>query len=163
MKEGSEAYKELQKIVFDTRLTTDLRYLTEFSHTGSLEVFHSLLNKYCPKSLHFDYEGMVARCQLAAIDHNHGVDLPQATTKANKLRWKSVFPKHNSQWVKKIIKHKKTKNYIESMKDEVIRCANEDIEPTRIEKPDLPKNIAHIPKPPSSEILHVSRFHPKQT
>ena len=43
----------------------DLKHLTKFYHTGVLEVYHLLLNKWVPKSTHFLYPGMVARTQLA--------------------------------------------------------------------------------------------------
>ncbi len=39
--------------------------MSQFHHTGELEVYHSLLLKYVPKHLHFSYKGMVARTQLA--------------------------------------------------------------------------------------------------
>ena len=44
--------------------------LTSFQHTGALEVFHSLLLKYCPKRQHFSYIGMQARIEFAILDHN---------------------------------------------------------------------------------------------
>lgn len=47
---------------------------------GELEVFHSVLLKYCPKNLHFHYASMAARTQLAILDHNENVHRPQATT-----------------------------------------------------------------------------------
>ena len=55
--------------------------LTGFHHTGALEVFHSLLLKYCPKRQHFSYIGMQARIELAILDHNYNTDRKQATTK----------------------------------------------------------------------------------
>ena len=56
-------------------------FITGFSHTGSLEVYHSLLNKWVPKSNHFSYEGMIVQSQLAATDLNLGTDPEQKTTK----------------------------------------------------------------------------------
>lgn len=49
--------------------------------TGSLEVFHSGLLKYAQKRLHFSYDSMRARTELAVMDHNENVNRPQATTK----------------------------------------------------------------------------------
>ena len=69
----SPAYNALKSVVLDTRLLNDIPQLTQFKHTGNLEVFHSLLGKYCPERLHFSYEGMYARTQLAVLDHNSGV------------------------------------------------------------------------------------------
>ena len=43
----------LQNIILDKTLLSDLKYLTNFSHTGSLEVYYSSYNKWLPKSTHF--------------------------------------------------------------------------------------------------------------
>ena len=67
---SSPAHEALKEVVLDTKLLQDLNSLTQFCHTGNLEVYHSLLTKYCPKWQHFSYSGMVARTQLAVIDHN---------------------------------------------------------------------------------------------
>ena len=61
LKESSFAYAALKKIVLGKRLLNDLKYLTDLNHTGTLEVYHSLYNKYSPKRLHFSYQSMIAR------------------------------------------------------------------------------------------------------
>jgi hypothetical protein len=92
----SPAYLALEKIVSSKALINDLKHLTAFNHTGNLEVYHSLYNKYCPKRLHFSYTGMIARSQLAVLDFNSGVGLVQAETKDGKPRFKLLFTKvHN--------------------------------------------------------------------
>jgi len=58
--------------------------LTGFHHTGALEVFHSLLLKYCPKRQHFSYVGMQGHIELAILDHNYNTNRKQATTKEGK-------------------------------------------------------------------------------
>ena len=55
--------------------------LTKFSLTGILELCHSVLNKWAPKSTHFSYKVTVAWSKLAAIDFNQGETLEQAKTK----------------------------------------------------------------------------------
>ena len=45
----SNAFKAQQSIVLDKHVLGDLKYLTKFSHTGILEVFHALCNKVDPK------------------------------------------------------------------------------------------------------------------
>ena len=52
-------------MVLNKKFLKDIEILTEFHHTGELEVYHSLLLKYVPKHLHFSYKGMVARTQFA--------------------------------------------------------------------------------------------------
>ena len=51
-------------------LEKDIRQLSEFCHTGSLEVYHSLMLKYVPKRQEFDSDQMWTRTALAAMDHN---------------------------------------------------------------------------------------------
>ena len=64
LKESSYAYAALQRVISDKNLISDLKYLTKFSHTGTLEVYHSLYNKYSPKRPHFSFDGMVALAQF---------------------------------------------------------------------------------------------------
>ena len=87
----SDAFVALQKIVLNTRLLKDLEHLTKFSHTGILEVYHSVMNKWVPKSTHFSFDGMVSRCKLAAIDFNSGQHLQQAKTKKEKAKREDMW------------------------------------------------------------------------
>ena len=112
LKAGSPSHKVLQEIVFNKRFLNDLHKLTEFHHTGQLEVYHSVMLKYVPKRQHFPYKGMVARTQLAAMDHNFNLDRPHAETtnkdgQAGQTRYKVVFPKGRKEWVAKPIRKKK--------------------------------------------------------
>ena len=79
---GSVAHNALHKVVLQDTLLQDMKKLTGFHHTGSLEVFHSLLLKHCPKRQHFSNVGMQARIELAISDHNYNTQHKQATTKA---------------------------------------------------------------------------------
>ncbi|KAL7381559.1 hypothetical protein ABVT39_007691, partial [Epinephelus coioides] len=54
--------------------------MTHFKHTGSVEVYHNVMLKYLPKRLHFGYDTMVARTQLAILDNNYNVGREQAVT-----------------------------------------------------------------------------------
>ena len=64
-------HRTLTNVVKDKTLLKDIKKLTGFHHTGSLEVFHSLLLKYCPKQQYFNYVGMQARIELTILDHNY--------------------------------------------------------------------------------------------
>ena len=77
LKFGTAAHVALEEVVFNKKLLKDLKFVTEFHHTGNLEVYHSMMHKYCPKRQHFSHEGMVARTQLAALDHNHNCSRKQ--------------------------------------------------------------------------------------
>ena len=110
LKESSFAYAALKKNVLDKRLRNDLKYLTDFNHTGTLEVDHSLYNKYSPKRLHFSYPGMIARAQLVVLGFNSGAGLAHRKNKQGDLQYKHQFSKITQSWVvKKYTKGKKRK------------------------------------------------------
>ena len=81
LRSGSLVHTTLKNVVCNKNLLRDIKILTGFQHTGALEVFHSLLLKYCPKRQHFSYIGMQARIELAILDHNYNTNRKQATTK----------------------------------------------------------------------------------
>ena len=101
MKEGPTAYRALEKVVRDKMLIRDLKYRVGFHHTGNLEAYHALYNKYCPKRLHFSYNGIIARSQLAILDHNSGAGSTHAKTKDGSLRYKQQYTKISESWVVK--------------------------------------------------------------
>ena len=74
LKEGTPAYFALKSVVRDTTLLNDLKHLTKFNHTGQFEVYYTLHNKYCLKQLHFSWNDMAARTELAILDHNSGTE-----------------------------------------------------------------------------------------
>ena len=67
LQKGSKAHNALKEVVLDKRLVKDICQLSEFCHTGSLEVYHSLMTKYVPKRQEFDFDQMLARTALAVI------------------------------------------------------------------------------------------------
>ncbi|XP_046855113.1 uncharacterized protein LOC124448146, partial [Xenia sp. Carnegie-2017] len=107
----SQAYIAAEKVICDKRLLKDLRKLSEFCHTGELEVYHSFLLKYCPKQEHFSFPGMLARTQLAALDHNNNINHDKAVIKSGtnkgQDRYKMIFAKTQKQWAVKAMKEKK--------------------------------------------------------
>ena len=88
-----ESFKALQDIVFSNSILKDLSYLTKFSHTGTLEVDHSLYNRWLPKNI---------------LDINSGSNLNQATTKEGKKRYNTSVTKTTATWLVKSIKEKKS-------------------------------------------------------
>ena len=78
LKKGSPALVVLEVVVANQKLLKDLAKLTEFHHTCQLESYHSLMTKHRPKRVHFSYNGMVARTQLAIVDHNTNTTRSQA-------------------------------------------------------------------------------------
>ena len=154
---GSPAYNALEKIVTDKNLIKDLKHLVDFRHTGNLEVYHALYNKYCPKRLHFSYNGMIARSQLAILDHNSGANLLQARTKDGLLRYKQQFSKITVNWVVKKISSKKDRSYVTEIVKEVEFLA-ESKEQVQLPNTDrIPGNIAPIPKPLKADAIKNMR------
>ena len=91
LKAGSPSHVALEEVVTNKKLLNDLEKRTEFHHTGELEQYHSVLLKYAPKREHFSYNGMVARTQLAMLDHNSNVHRKQAVIqKGEKKRGKTL-------------------------------------------------------------------------
>ncbi|KAM4567181.1 uncharacterized protein PAE49_010598 [Odontesthes bonariensis] len=114
---NSPAFLGLQTVVMDKDLLRDLKQMTLFKLTGSLEVYHSAMLKYAEKRVHYGYDGMRARTQLAIMDHNSNVDRPQATTKKGEPRHRFVFPKQSDRWIAKPI-NKKTQ---EAFRDDLMQ------------------------------------------
>ena len=116
---GLCAYIALEKVVTDKNLLKDSHYLSDFSHTGNLEVYHSLCNKFCPKQLCFSMHGMISRTMIAALDHNCSVNLSHATTSDGTLRYKQIFSKISGGWRIKKIKCAKEKHYVQDLLEEL--------------------------------------------
>ena len=55
----------------------DLEMMGQFTHTGDIENFNSLTNKYCPKMYAYSHASMFVRTALAALDHNENTDREQ--------------------------------------------------------------------------------------
>ena len=156
IKPDSEAFLVLQKIVFDKTLLGDMKHLTNFSHTGMLEVYHSLYNKWIPKSTHFSFRGMVARSQLAAIDFNLETDLKQATTGTGDKRYRVTSSKMTKAWSAKPIKEEKDRCFLENGSS----CCEHSRHLAPPDIPDLPDYIADSTKPSKELVVkrHLSRF-----
>ena len=156
LKEGSPAFIALERVVMNKTLLGDLKYLASFNHTGNLEVFHSLYNKYCPKRLHFGLHGMIARSQLAILDFNAGANVGQAQTKDGRLRYKQSYSKVTQNWVVKKIAAGKSRNYIQDLFEHTID-RNTEFENNLPQIGDISKNIAPVEKPDKEEAVQSMR------
>ena len=112
---GSPAHNALKTLVMDKRLLNLLPYFTEFKHTGNLEVYHSLLLKYCPKRLRFSHNVMIARTQLAVMHFNSIINAEQVFTKDNVPRYKLQYSKISQSYVVKAIKQAPEKEYLQDL------------------------------------------------
>ena len=157
---GSPAHIALEEVVTNNKLLKDICKLTEFHHTGQLESYHSLMTKYVPKREHFCYNGMVARTQLAILDHNNNVNRSQAEVKqgANKgeKRFKLVCSKQRKNWVAKEIKTPKSTAYVEGLMEHVMQC-KKGKKLKKYKPPKQAKCIAPTPKPSKQEVINDKR------
>ena len=132
-------------------------------YTGDLEVYHSVLLKYCEKQSHFFHNRMVARTALAALDKNHNIGRQHARTQTGEIRYKVAYPKGRKDWVAKPITEDKLYHYIAEMGTRVValQCSYTS-EPSnhKFTSSQIPANIAPVPCPPKQEVItkHRSRF-----
>ena len=154
----SPAHNALKEIVFSKALLKDVRQLNQFCHTGNLEVYHSLMTKYCPKRQEFDTVQMLARTTLAVLDHNHNTGRKQKTTADGDLRYKLVFTKASAKWVAKPIYENKTYEHVWHLMNGVVEQQERHLL-APVESSHL-QNIAPVPASPKQEMIskHLSRF-----
>ncbi|KAL2076360.1 hypothetical protein ACEWY4_028061 [Coilia grayii] len=164
LQQDSSAFRALKDLVLDQTLLRDLRQMALFKHTGSLEVFHNVMLKYAPKTLHFTYDSMRARTQLAVMDHNMNVGRTQKTTQEGNPRYKYNFSKASQQWVAKPVYETTSQDFLKDLMDDVLKMTEtQRLEPWPRPPPRhrrLPQNIAPGPRPEVSELLaqRHSRF-----
>ncbi|XP_070550648.1 uncharacterized protein [Ptychodera flava] len=166
MKMGSAPHKALMSIVTDKRILKDIKHLSEFCHTGSLEVYHSMMTKYVPKRQEFDYEQMLARTQLAALDHNANVGRAHRRNKNGDLQWRPVCPKATNTWIVKKVYEEKSYEWakqliVSTLLQKIGHDKSVPVASTRTHHVNsLPKNIAPVPAPPKEDLLqrYQSRF-----
>ena len=103
----SDEFEALQSSVLCKNTLKDLAHLTQFCHTGVLEVFHALYTKWVSKQQHFSYLGMLTRIQLVVKDFNEGISLEQPTTGQGDKRFNVIFSKVTKQWSAKPIKERR--------------------------------------------------------
>ena len=158
LKKDSKAHNALKEVVLDKRLRKDIRHLSEFCHTGNLEVYHSLLTKYAPKRQEFDFDQMHCRTTIAVIDHNMGLNRGHKLDKDGRLLYKQVYSKVTSNWTPKAVYNPKNYLWVPMlMKMCIFQKATMTLPPVQVKERG---NIAPIPAPPKSEMIEklMSRF-----
>ena len=112
MKSFFESFCCIEKFKLDKALLSDLRYLTKFLHTGSLEVYHSSYNKRLPRSTHFSYQGMIACSQLAAIEFKLCSELSQAEIKTGEKRFNVAYSKATDNCLANLLRKTKIGQFL---------------------------------------------------
>ncbi|XP_044148674.1 uncharacterized protein LOC122937710 [Bufo gargarizans] len=75
---GGKAHNSLKTLVLNKKLQQDLRHVSNFCSSAELEGYHGAMSKYQPKRDPFFVEDLVARTQLAVLDHNNNFRRVQA-------------------------------------------------------------------------------------
>ena len=161
LKPGTQAHLALEEVVLNTKLLKDLAKLTDFCHTVKLQVYHSMMLKYCSKREHHSHRGMVARTQLAALDNNANTGRSQALVQsgehAGEARYKLCFPKANKRWVVKPISEPKSYSFLTGLLSEVIKRVEQGGAVAQPVSVQLPKNIASKPAPAKADAIQQDR------
>ena len=101
---------------------------------------------------------MLARSQLAIMDFNEGSNLEQATTEKCEKRYNVQFSKITKSWSSKSMGKEKDKSYWHRTVKETADCVQKKERPEKPIVPDLPKNIASIPKPDKTAVIENQRL-----
>ena len=149
----SPSFLALKNVVENKKILADIKHLSKFCHTGNLEVFHSVFDKYFPKRLHFTLEGMIARTQLAVLDYNCGSNNTQATTKDGERRYKHIFSKVTQNWVVKKISETKDREYIHELLSSTLEASPDTTGDKLPRIGSILPNIAPVEKPDKEEAI----------
>ncbi|XP_056384449.1 uncharacterized protein LOC130277739 isoform X2 [Hyla sarda] len=133
LEKGSAAHEQLKNIVENTSLLKDLKQLSFHCHTGELEIYHKTCLKYHPKSLHFFKDSMVARTQLAALDHNRNVHTVKTLVKTassgyalGSMTQRLEISKSQKSWIMKALYKPTCQNFIFDIMNDVIALVKEE-------------------------------------
>ena len=160
LKPNGRAHLALKNVVLNNTLLRDIPKLSSFCHTGMLEVFHSLLTKYCPKRQHFSLMGMCVCTELAILDHNYNIEREQATTSEDILQYKLEFSKATKRWVAKPVKETKSYAHLHDMLELLVDLTFQEQQDLDTSELNLPSNIAKVPRPNKQDVINqqMSRF-----
>ncbi|XP_077323172.1 uncharacterized protein LOC143956885 isoform X1 [Lithobates pipiens] len=166
--QGSAAHQRLKDVVLDPRILKDLGHLSNFCHAGNFEVFHSRVLKYRPKHHHFEIDGMVARTQLAALEHNRNVGREQAVRRPKSRgapiqtpNYRYIYSKAKKDWTVAKMYDGTDQEFIIDILADLISLAAGDLKVDWIPRRSYdPENIAHFPCPEKPDMLqrYLSRF-----
>ncbi|XP_075715685.1 uncharacterized protein LOC142750570 [Rhinoderma darwinii] len=129
---GGSAHNTLKTIVLNKKLQQDLRHVSTFCNSSALEVYHGATSKYRPKQDPFFVEDLVARTQLAILDHNNNVKHVQAKVRyATKLcdplfipRFYNVGNSARKQWFHKALYEAANHDFLFAIMREVLEFAS---------------------------------------
>ena len=166
MKEGSLALKKVRFAIFgkNGQNLNDLKYMSCFLHTGSIESLNSMATlKYLSKTHFFSWVSMIIRSVLGAIDMNNSINREQRKTKKGVPMYKIKSDRGGMKWTVCPIKEMKTYAWRQDLMELIMEHARQGKVPD-IEFPI--DNSISTPKCPFSkeEIVknHQSRLQLKE-
>ncbi|CAH3141810.1 unnamed protein product [Porites evermanni] len=137
-----------------------LKILKGCQHTGALERANSLSLMYASKRISYTEKVYKARKQLAAIDWNYHLDIPEQEDVLGEVAVTRKYNQRTKSWNVKIVKQAKDYGYIWMLLAKVFRLRVEDNEnmqravPMEADDPRrIAPSIAVVPPPPSRELF----------
>ncbi|KAL3198362.1 hypothetical protein MRX96_014190 [Rhipicephalus microplus] len=91
--DNTDTFDKLHSIVNNSRLLVDIKQVSPSFQTSCLESFHSVLNRFAPKSCSFFFHEMLARSELAALHYNKNADRVKCRTAWGMRQWVVKHPK----------------------------------------------------------------------
>lgn len=121
-------FEALQKIILEPQLLASFKSYVRFRHTGSIECANNLSLACASKRCSYSYKVYKARKQLAAIDWNFHLNQEAATTKSGEQIVTRKYNQRTKEWDSKIVKVKKTYDFMPVMMAKILRLRNEDVD-----------------------------------
>ncbi|XP_052692151.1 uncharacterized protein LOC128170423 [Crassostrea angulata] len=149
----------MKEIILSPFLVKDIAKLSPTHQTYSLEVFHSVVNHYAPKSTHFYYPAMYARLSVAALHFNENSGRQQATSKSGELQCGISYPKAK-KGLEAVVKPKKTPptfNYVTIIKQAVHERRSSECPSYRSAALDISVLNEDVPVPLTQNFEHFEK------
>ena len=140
----SKVYTELEGVANEKALLKYFKHVSAFRHTGQLEVYHSLINKFYPKRLSFSYLGMITRTKLAVLDHNCRTNRNYTVFSNGEIPHKVSYANVTNQWVANKMRVPKEKQYLSDLLNEVLQIVCNAVKAELLHFPETPSNIAPV-------------------
>ncbi|XP_074641225.1 uncharacterized protein LOC141898974 [Tubulanus polymorphus] len=159
---GSRPADSVKTLLTSTRTVNKIMKMSPYGQTSDLESFHSLVNHFAPKMIHFSYKGMISRVYTAILHWNENSKRPQARKwKTGELQYSIYYPKYKDGYVVHKILQDATYSYIDQIVSQVFATAK--VGPRKLVKnviqvpPSLSANHNRIAKS-AAIAAHKSRF-----
>ncbi|KAM4696150.1 uncharacterized protein WCC33_014890 [Rhinophrynus dorsalis] len=129
LKRRTPAFHALREMVVNPQMIMDLSHLSQFYHTGEIEVYRSFILKYRPKTMHLKMDAMEARTKLAALAHNanvHRWNVRFYHTRKGRGMFGAERPNFSERWLAKPLYEKAASEHVLPMMSDVLRiCTSE--------------------------------------